>query len=91
MIGYDEYEVIRQVDYGHLSQAQCAEKMGVSRATVTRMYEHARTTIAEAIVLGKQLRIQGGDVLVCAHPKPECAGSPFCCHRMKEREEGNGE
>lgn len=90
-IGYDEYEVIRQMDYAHLSQAQCASKMGVSRATVARMYEHARSVIAEALVLGKQLRIRGGDVRVCTHLKPECAGAPFCCHRTKEETGGNAE
>ena len=48
-------------------------------------------TLAEALVLGKQLRIRGGDVRVCTHLKPECAGAPFCCHRTKEETGGNAE
>lgn len=87
-IGYDEYEVIRQIDYAHLSQAQCAEKMGVSRATVARMYDRARSTIAEAIIEGKQLRIRGGEVEVCTALKPECVNVSFCCHKMNDSEEG---
>lgn len=51
-IGYDEYEVLRLMDYVQLSQAECAERMGVSRATVARLYENARRAIAEVLVLG---------------------------------------
>lgn len=83
-IGLDEYEVIRQMDYLHLSQQQCAARLGVSRATVARMYAHARAVIAEALVLGKRLRIEGGDVTVCLQMKPECANEPHCCHRQAE-------
>lgn len=90
-IGYDEYEVIRQIDYARLSQAQCAKKMGISRATVARMYEHARSAIAEALVTGKQLRIRGGEVEVCTQMKPECADEPYCCHRINGEMGGSGE
>lgn len=81
-IGYDEYEVLRLMDYIHLSQAECAARMGVSRATVARLYERARQVVAEALVLGKRLRIEGGDVYVCPEPRPECADEPHCCHRQ---------
>lgn len=79
-IGLDEYEVLRLMDYMCLSQAQCAERIGVSRATVARMYENARRAIAETLVLGRRLAIEGGDVAVCTKMKPECAGEPHCCH-----------
>lgn len=81
-IGFDEYEALRLMDYVHLSQAQCAARMGVSRATVARMYERARQSVAEALVLGKRLKIAGGDVIVCEKMKPECANEPLCCHRQ---------
>lgn len=83
VIGYDEYETLRLMDYVHLSQEECAVRMGVSRATVARLYEHARQAVAEALVLGKRLRIEGGDVHVCRGPKPECAGEAHCCHRRQ--------
>ena len=81
-IGYDEYEVIRLVDYLRMTQAECARKMNISRPTVTRMYEHARHAIADAMVNGKRLEIEGGDVVVCAGLKPECIDVPNCCHRQ---------
>ena len=49
VIGYDEYEVMRLLDFEHYSQEQCAQKMQVSRPTVTRMYEHARHQIGQAL------------------------------------------
>lgn len=87
-IGYDEYEVLRLMDFVHLSQAECAARMGVSRATVARLCESARQAVAEVLVLGKKLKIEGGDVYVCLEPKPECAGEPYCCHRQAKDIEG---
>jgi len=82
VLNLDEYEVLRQLDYIHFTQEKCANKMNVSRTTVTRMYESARTKIAEAIVTGKKIVIRGGDVIVCNSPKAECANEPMCCHRL---------
>ena len=62
--------------------------MGVSRATVARMYERARGAVAEALVLGKRLKIEGGDVRICPAMKPECAGEPLCCHRHDDQNGG---
>lgn len=83
-IGYDEYEVIRLLDYASYSQEQCAAKMNISRPTVTRMYENARKKVADALVNGKRLAIEGGDVIVCAGLKPECSGEKYCCHKKME-------
>ena len=76
-----------RVDYAKLTQEECAKKMQVSRPTVTRMYETVREKIADALVNGKQILIAGGDVLVCAALKPECAGETHCCHRQTGMEE----
>lgn len=83
-IGYDEYEVVRLIDYEHFSQEQCAERMRVSRPTVARMYEAARAKLADFLVNGKALVIEGGDVTVCTEPRPECYGSAHCCHVRHE-------
>ena len=56
----DELETIRQIDYGRQTQEECAAAMGVSRATVTGIYEAARYKLAEAIICGKRIRIAGG-------------------------------
>lgn len=59
---YDEYETIRLLDYEGMNQEQAAEQMNVSRPTLTRIYEKARKTIAEAFVEGKMILIEGGNV-----------------------------
>ena len=60
----DEFEAIRLADLDGLYQEQAAEKMKVSRATFSRIVDAARTKIADAIVHGKALRIEGGPVQV---------------------------
>ena len=59
---FDEYESIRLLDYLGLTQEQAAQKMEVSRPTLTRIYEKARQTIAKAFVEGKMIVIEGGNV-----------------------------
>lgn len=59
---YDEFEAIRLLDYEGMTQEQAAEKMNVSRPTLTRIYENARKTIAKAFVEGKMIQIEGGNV-----------------------------
>lgn len=62
VLQYDEYEAIRLLDYEGLNQVDAAEKMNVSRPTLTRIYEKARKTIAQALVEGKTIVIEGGEV-----------------------------
>ena len=62
VLHYDEYEAIRLLDYEGLMQEQAAERMNVSRPTLTRIYESARKTIAKAFVEGKMIVIEGGNV-----------------------------
>lgn len=82
VLGFDEYETLRLIDYEGYSQAQCAQRMDVARTTVTRMYASARQKMADALVNGRRLEIAGGDVVVCAAPRPECRDAVHCCHRM---------
>ncbi len=56
----DEYECIRLIDYEKKTQNDCAKAMGVSRATVTNIYEAARFKLADALMNGKRIRITGG-------------------------------
>ncbi len=56
----DELETLRLIDHQGMTQEECAKAMGVSRATVTGIYENARKKVADAIVSGKRLRITGG-------------------------------
>ena len=58
----DEFETLRLLDHEGMNQAAAAEKMGVSRPTITRIYASARKKIADAIVLGQAIKIEGGVV-----------------------------
>jgi len=58
---YEEYEAFRLMDYEGLNQTEAAEKMNVSRPTVTRIYNRARKTIAKALVEGNAIFIEGGN------------------------------
>ena len=55
----DEAEAVRLADLQGLYQADAANHMGVSRQTFGRIVESARRKIADAIINGKCLRIQG--------------------------------
>ena len=57
----EEYETIRLIDLEGLTQEECAERMDVARATVQKIYFDARKKIAESIINGNVLRIEGGD------------------------------
>lgn len=56
----DEYEAVRLIDFEKKTHEQCARQMGISRTTVTEMYETARFKIADCLVNGKQLRSRAG-------------------------------
>ena len=72
----EEYETIRLIDLLGCTQEECAGQMGVSRTTVTEMYERAREKIADCLVNGKALRICGGHYGVCdGSPRGRCGGS----------------
>ena len=61
----DEFETIRLVDHEGLTHQQCAVRMDISRTTATEIYESARTKLADSLVNGKPLLIQGGDYRLC--------------------------
>jgi predicted DNA-binding protein (UPF0251 family) len=57
----EEVEAIRLKDLESLDQEQCAEKMNVSRPTFQRVLESARKKLADALLGGKAIRIEGGN------------------------------
>lgn len=61
----DEYETIRLIDYLSYNQESCAQQMGVARTTVQAVYNSARRKLAESLVDGKDLVIQGGNYKIC--------------------------
>jgi predicted DNA-binding protein (UPF0251 family) len=53
-------EAIRLVDYQGLDQEAAAGMMNVSRQTFGRILADARAVVADALIMGKILRIEGG-------------------------------
>ena len=61
VITVDELEAMRLADFLEMTQEEVAQRMQVSRPTVTRMLSRAHQAVAEALVYGKAICIQGGD------------------------------
>ena len=81
----DELEAIRLADLQGLYQEQAAEKMNVSRQTFGRILESAHKKIADALVNGKALAIQGGSIELAVPPE---IGEPP--HRFRRGRQGRG-
>ncbi len=60
-LSVEEAEAIRLKDLEGLDQEQGAEKMNVSRPTFQRVLASARQKIADALLHGKAIRIEGGN------------------------------
>ena len=72
VLALDEMEAVRLADLEGLYQEQAAEKMKVSRQTFGRIIESAHKKIAEALIKGKALKIEGGNVKMVNQRKFEC-------------------
>ena len=62
LLKLDEFEALRLADQVGLSHAEAAEEMEISRSTFTRLIEKARKKIADFIIQGKILTIEGGSI-----------------------------
>ncbi len=74
LLTVDEFEAVRLIDHEKKTHEQCARQMGISRTTVTEMYERARRKIADCIVNGKTLCISGGNYAFCDGSAWKCCG-----------------
>ncbi|MGB9792706.1 MAG: DUF134 domain-containing protein [Thermacetogeniaceae bacterium] len=63
-LSVEELEAVRLKDLVGLDQEQCAERMGIGRTTFQRILYAARSKIADALVNGKVLRVEGGEYQV---------------------------
>ena len=63
-LALDEVEALRLADLNGLYQEQAAEQMKISRATFARIVEEARKKVADALIHGKALRLEGGAVVM---------------------------
>ena len=63
-LGFDEAEALRLADLEGLYQEAAARSMDVSRQTFGRIIESARRKVADAVLNGKALRIEGGEIII---------------------------
>lgn len=70
----EELEAMRLKDIEGLNQAECAEKMAVSRQTLQLILESARKKVALALTMGKGIHISGGNytVNICEYECLSC-------------------
>ncbi len=62
LLTLDEFEAIRLADQLGYSHASAADEMEISRSTFTRLIEKARKKIADFVIQGKLLSIEGGSI-----------------------------
>ena len=75
-LSIEELESVRLKDVEDLDQEQCAQRMNISRSTFQRVLASARKKIAEALLTGKAIRIEGGNF--------EVASLRYCCENGHE-------
>ena len=61
VLSVEEAEAIRLKDLEGFQQEECAQQMRISRPTFHRLLESARAKLADALINGKAIRIEGGN------------------------------
>ena len=95
-LSVDELEALRLKDLLGLEQEEAAREMAVSRQTFQRIQDEAHRKVAEALVTGKALEIDGGDYEVvpmhfhcrrCGHSWEQLltGGIPVACPNCEEK------
>jgi len=77
----DEYETIRLIDLEGFTQEECARQMNVARTTVQGIYDGARRKLADSLVNGRVLQIEGGEYQLCDGLELTCGCGG--CHRHR--------
>ncbi len=89
----DEFEAVRLKDLEGLDQEKAAKKMSISQPTFHRLIRSARKKIADSLVKGKAIKIQGGVYRMVGRgrmggfgggPGGECV-CPECSHTMPHK------
>ena len=60
----EELEALRLADLEDLDQTKAAKKMKISQSTFNRILASARKKTSEALVLGKAIKVEGGDYVM---------------------------
>jgi len=70
----DQREAIRLSDLLGMSHEDAGRHMGVSRATFGRIVQRARQAVADALINGKAINVEGGNYKIVSKPRI------FYCH-----------
>ncbi|MGD2036815.1 MAG: DUF134 domain-containing protein [Desulfobacterales bacterium] len=83
----DEREAIRLSDLLGMSHEEAGRCMGVSRATFGRIIQNGRRAIADALINGKAINVEGGSYQIVTQNRIfKCNG----CNHIWEEEKGTG-
>ena len=66
-LSMDQFEAIRLADYMGLPQKEAAKSMRISQQTFSRILKKARKSLANALVNGNTIKIQGGHYVISSH------------------------
>lgn len=73
ILTFDEYEALRLADLDGLYQEDAAVRMNISRATFGRIVESAHRKVADALINGKAIKIEGGVVTMTQKRMFQCS------------------
>lgn len=63
-VSMDEFEALRLTDFMGLSQKEAAKSMRISQPTFSRVLTKAHKTIANGLIKGATIKIQGGHYVI---------------------------
>jgi predicted DNA-binding protein (UPF0251 family) len=63
-LSLDEVEAIRLADLEKMEQTKAAKRMKISQSTFQRILKTTHRKIARALILGKAIRMKGGEVIM---------------------------
>jgi predicted DNA-binding protein (UPF0251 family) len=75
-LSLDEFEAIKLADYEGQYQESAARQMNISRQTFGRIIESAHKKIADVLINGKSLTIEGGSIVMDPSQKVTCKKCP---------------
>ena len=68
----DELETVRLIDLLDYTQEEAAAQMNVARTTVQRIYNIARKKLAQLLIEGSVIVVEGGEIVLCDENCDEC-------------------
>jgi len=78
----DEREAIRLADFLGMSHEEAGRHMNVSRATFGRIVQQARKVVADALINGKAINVEGGNYKMVDEARTFMCRN--CSHRWVE-------